>query len=88
MRLKARIESLERLLNDQKKSADSDYPPMPKPEDFLLPPGRYESGNFIVEANAWCDRVAYIAAADEWFLNVSGKTVHELAEQLAEEDGF
>lgn len=50
MRLKARIESLERLLNDQKKSADSDYPPMPKPEDFLLPPGRYESGNFIVLA--------------------------------------
>lgn len=74
MRVSARLAVLERHFAERKKQAEDPNPP-PERELYLL-----ENGSF--------DRQKYYAACNEWCVAETGKTIHELAEEIAEVEDF
>ncbi|HFZ8993813.1 TPA: hypothetical protein ACIPUI_000905 [Citrobacter freundii] len=85
MKLSARIESLEKIAKRKQGQHDNDLP---------LPPERPDWGQFL-KSDGSCDRVAYHAAydtyrasCDKWCIELTGMTLHECGEKLAEEGGY
>lgn len=73
MSIKTRLAVLEKAAG--KKAISTFDPPPSRWSDYLLPNGHY-------------DFDAFSAAADEWSMKVFGKPLSEVAEEIAQEEGF
>ena len=71
--IKSRIKALEKVLTSRRIEQDNNPPPERK--------NYYRTDGFL-------DRQAYMAAVNEWSFSVSGKSLHEVAEDIAEDEGF
>lgn len=73
MSIKNRVAALEKKAGN--KATSSFDPPPPRWGDYLLPDGHHNGEAFTV-------------AADEWSMKVFGKLLSEVAEEIAQEEGF
>lgn len=74
MNIKARLAALEKVARDKgSKSIDGPQPPVKA--DYMR-----EDGTF--------DHVGYRTAADSWSIQVFGKPLEQVAEEIAEDEGF
>ncbi|WP_312838663.1 hypothetical protein [Pantoea piersonii] len=74
MSIKARLAALEKVARD-KASKSIDGPQPPVRADYVR-----EDGNF--------DHVDYRTAADRWSIQVFGKPLEQVAEEIAEAESF
>lgn len=73
MSIKARLAALEKIARDKGKSIDGPHPPVRT--DYVR-----ENGAF--------DHDGYRSTADRWSIQVFGKQLEQVAEEIAEAEGF
>lgn len=74
MSMKSQIAALEKVIQAIRPKPASDNPP-PERSQFI-------------KADGFIDSSAWLAAVDEWSIKTFGKPLKEVAEQIAEEEGF